>query len=569
MKGIMIWALAAALLSLPSIAEAQRPTEIGPHRRSHQKGAVAPDGYIITLRDGADPASVAAEVGVKPKHVYRHLLKGFRTDLKRAERERLQRDSRVVRIEPDALVSAYQSASSWGLDRIDQRALPLSSTFTRWYTGRGVTVYIVDTGIRYDHTEFGGRAIPGYDAFGGDGNDCNGHGTHVAGVAGGSTYGVANEVTLVSARVLDCYGSGYTSGVIAALDWIAANRRLPAVVNMSLGGPIVQALDDAVARLQATGVIVAAAAGNDSTDACLGSPARVAEVLTVGASDQYDRRGSFSSYGSCVDLFAPGVLVPGPYARSSTDLVLMSGTSTATPHVAGTVALLLQHYPSLTARQVHDSIRAFATKSVVSDALSANNHLLYALEGVHGTVATEPAPAPAPSPDPTPLPNQPPAASFTVSCTNYTCTFSDRSTDSDGRVVAWSWAFGTGATSTQQNPTYSFPAAGTYTVTLRVTDDKGATGTSAGSFTLSPPPPAAIGISLRGSRSSNTLTVDISWSGATGSYVDIYRNGVRIASTPNDGHYRDALRVKGGGTVSYRVCLSGSTTCSGTATMNY
>jgi subtilisin family serine protease len=562
---------AAAMAMMPALADAQRPTTtIGPMGRDGAQRGKAAGRFIVTLREGVDPAAVAAEVGAQPDHVYRNALRGFGGTVSEIALGRLRKDPRVLRIEEDAPVTAYQTSTpSWGLDRIDQRSLPLNGQTTRTYTGSGVTIYIVDSGIRYDHVEFGGRASGGYDAFGGDGGDCNGHGTHVAGMAAGSTYGVANAARLVSVRVLDCNGSGLSSGVIAGLDWIAANRRLPAVVNVSLGGPAVQALDDAVARLTASGALVVAAAGNEATDACLGSPARVPSALTVGASDNADRRGSFSNYGTCVDLFAPGVTVPGPYHTSSTALVYMSGTSTASPHVAGVVALMLQQYGSLTPQQAHDSIRARSTKGVIADALSANNHLLFSLASAMGTTAPSPTPAPTPAPAPSPVPNVAPAASFTVSCTNLTCTFTDRSTDADGSIVGWNWAFGSAGTSTARNPTFTFPAAGTYTVTLRVTDDKGATGSSSGTFTLSPPPPPPINISLRASRSGSKLTVDISWSGASGTYVDLYRNGARFTTTANDGHYRDVRSVSGSGSITYKVCLQGTSTCSGNATLRY
>lgn len=565
MKGKWLWILcAAASMMLPAITDAQRPTTtIEPRGRGVSQ--FAQGRFIVTLRDGVDPIAVSTEHGIRPDHIYRTVFTGFGAAVSDIARTRLQSDPRVVRIEQDAIVTAYQTtAQSWGLDRIDQRSLPLDNLYTRRYNGSGVTIYIVDTGIRYDHTEFGGRAIGGYDAFGGDGSDCQGHGTHVAGMAAGANYGVASGASLVSVRVLDCNGSGYTSGVIAGLDWIAANKRTPAVVNMSLGGPVVQALDDAVLRLISGGTLVVAAAGNDNTDACLSSPSRVAQALTVGASDNTDQRGGFSNWGACVDMFAPGVMVPGPYFRSSTDLVYMSGTSTASPHVAGAVALLLQHYPSLGARQAADSMRAYATKGVVVDSKSTNNHLLYSLEGAQGTTT------------PTPTVNMPPSSSFTVSCSDLACTFTDRSADADGSVVGWNWAFGTGATSTAHNPSYTYPAAGSYTVTLKVTDDKGAVGTSSGTFTVSapattpPPTTSTITIALSSSRSSKNLTTDIRWSGASGASVDLYRNGAKLSTTPNDGHFRDVVRVKGSGTITYRVCQAGSTTiCSATASAAY
>jgi aqualysin 1 len=329
----------------------------------------------------------ARSAGARILAVYGAALKGYTARLTPAQLAAVRADSRVAFVEADRTVSisTTQTNAPWGLDRIDQRARPLSTTFTYTNTGAGVRAYIIDTGIRFSHSQFGGRASSGFDAIdGGSADDCNGHGTHVAGTVGGSTYGVAKGVSLIGVRVLGCNGSGSTSGVIAGVNWVTGNHQAgqPAVANMSLGGGASSALDTAVRNSIADGVSYAVAAGNGNifgmaVNACNSSPARVGEAMTISATDSSDRKASWANYGNCVDWFAPGVSITSAWYNSNTATRTISGTSMATPHTAGVAALYLQGNPGASPATVRSTLFSLTTKSVVTSSSTTNNHLLF------------------------------------------------------------------------------------------------------------------------------------------------------------------------------------------------
>jgi subtilisin family serine protease len=347
--------------------------------------------YIVTLDATRAPAQVAERaerLGGRIEHVYTAALTGFAVRLPTALAERLNTLPGVVAVEENLPVhaTATQSGAPWGLDRADQRGRTLDSSFGYTATGEGVTAYVIDTGIQFAHEDFGGRAVSGYDAVELDtpADDCNGHGTHVAGTVGGTTHGVAKGVRLVAVRVLDCAGSGTTAGVIAGIDYVTGNHQAgqPAVANMSLGGGVSTALDAAVTRSINDGVTYAVAAGNGNSvgvaqDACKYSPARVTGALTIGATDRSDAPASFSNYGKCVDLFAPGVGITSDWHTTTTETNTISGTSMATPHVTGVAALYLQTRPAASPATVSSAIKGLTTKDAVRTTRTANNDLLF------------------------------------------------------------------------------------------------------------------------------------------------------------------------------------------------
>ena len=385
MKRLWIWVVCSALGTAMAFAGGQ-----GDFRKASKKPV--PGSYIVVLEeDVRDLPETASEMAYanfgRLGFVYNRALRGFSVEMTEERARALARDPRVAWVEEDSEVelSAAQSNATWGLDRIDQRDRPLNGTYVYNGTGSGVKAYIVDTGILASHTQFGGRVIAGYTAIG-DGRgttDCNGHGTHVAGTVGGSTYGVAKSVTLVPVRVLDCNGSGTNSGVIAGVDWVASNHGAgqPAVANMSLGGSASSALDTAVRNSIADGVTFVVASGNSNANACNYSPARVTEAITVNASTSSDARSSFSNYGSCTDIFAPGSSITSAWYSSTTATNTISGTSMASPHVAGVAALYLQSNPSASPSTVWGVIRDSASANKISGVNGSPNLLLYSLLG--------------------------------------------------------------------------------------------------------------------------------------------------------------------------------------------
>ena len=357
----------------------------------------ASESVIVVFRDGvADPVALTQQLGRQhgfaPLFFYQHALKGFAASLSSRAVDALSRNPNVAWVEADGPVwlVADQTGATWGLDRIDEKSRPLDGNYTYDFTGAGVTAYIIDTGIRFSHSDFaGGRATSGFDAVdGGTADDCHGHGTHVAGTTGGATYGVAKGVSLVAVRVLDCNGSGTWSGIIAGIDWVTKDHDPgeAAVANMSLGGGANSSVDAAVRNSIADGVSYAVAAGNGNIvgiaqDACKYSPARVSAAMTIGATDSTDKKASWSNYGNCVDWFAPGVSITSAWKDSDTATKTISGTSMATPHTAGAAALYLQENPTATPQQVRDGLYVRTTKAIVSSSKTANNHLLCSLAG--------------------------------------------------------------------------------------------------------------------------------------------------------------------------------------------
>jgi subtilisin family serine protease len=346
------------------------------------------NSYIVVFKDGATASatSVAEAHNAKVTHTYRTALRGYAATMSEADAKRTAADPAVAYVEQNRVITALETQPnppSWGLDRVDQRTLPLDSSYTYPNAGNGVTAYIIDTGIRTTHSDFGGRASWGTNTADSNNTDCNGHGTHVAGTVGGTAHGIAKQVNLVAVKVLNCQGSGTLAGVAQGIDWVTANAAKPAVANMSLGASGTNAtLENAVRNSISSGVTYAIASGNSSANACNFTPARTPEAITVNATDRTDARSSFSNYGSCTDIFAPGRDITSAWNTSDTATNTISGTSMATPHVTGAAAVYLGSPPTATPAAVDSALKASASIGKVSNPGSGSpNNLLFVGEG--------------------------------------------------------------------------------------------------------------------------------------------------------------------------------------------
>lgn len=456
---------------------------------------LVPNEYIVVLRTSQVSAaqlapqaqSMTAAAGGQVIVVYGAALNGFAVRADAAAIAKIRANPNVEFVEPVQIyrTSITQNGATWGIDRIDQRNLPLSTSFTYPTGGSAVHIYIIDTGIRLTHTDFTGRIGNGFDAItsGGNANDCNGHGTHVSGTAGGTIYGVMKTATMHPVRVLDCSGSGTTTQVVNGINWVTANAIQPAVSNMSLGGGASTSIDNATNNMVAAGVVSAVAAGNSNADACNSSPARAASAITTAATTSTDARSSFSNFGTCVDIFAPGSAITSDWNNSDTGTNTISGTSMASPHVAGAAALYRSFNPTHTAVQVASALITNATSNaVISPGTGSPNRLLYM-----GFIGGGPPPT-----------NQNPVANFTVNCVlrpdgiGNDCTYNGTgSTDADGTIASWNWTSSVRPALSGAIVSYPYPTGMSVSATLTVTDNVGGTGTKTQTFTVggAPPPP--------------------------------------------------------------------------------
>jgi subtilisin family serine protease len=374
-------AAVAVAVAVPTVAEGAEGTVLGAGAAN-----AVPGSYIVVFKDGIEGSGVAAKYGAAVRTTYSAALHGFAATMSDRAARRMAADPAVAFVEQDQvfrLTTDQLNPPSWGLDRVDQRNLPLDAKYTFNTTASNVTAYVIDTGIRVTHSTFGGRATFGFNAVGdGINTDCNGHGTHVAGTIGGSQFGLAKGVRLVAVKVLSCSGSGTTTQVVNGINFVTQQHATgaPATVNMSLGGGASTAIDNAVRNSVADGVTYAIASGNSNANACNFSPARVTQAITVNASDRNDARASFSNFGTCTDIFAPGVSIVSSWNTSDTATQTLSGTSMATPHVAGAAALYLAGHPTASPATVASALAANATANrITNPGTGSPNRLLFTI----------------------------------------------------------------------------------------------------------------------------------------------------------------------------------------------
>jgi aqualysin 1 len=479
---VVLGALAVSACQDVAGPEAPLAGPEGPPPRAVQADTI-PGQYIVLLKSSvADVEAATRDLMWNRRsaiaQTYQYAVKGFAAKLSKAQADSLSRNPKVELVQPDLRVrgegvTVQSNPSSWGIDRVDERDYPLDSRYSYGASGSGVNVYVIDGGVRVSHSEFGGRAHFAFDALGGSGTDCRGHGTHIAGTIAGATYGIAKKANIYSVKVLDCEGNSELSKIIAGVDWVTGHRKLPAVANMSLGSVGNSIFDAAVQASINSGVTYVASAGNDDTDACKQSPARVSQVLTVGATKQNDYRASWSNFGSCVDIFAPGDLITSAFYTSDGATRVMSGTSMASPHVAGVAALYLSAHPSATPSQVRSAIVGNATTGHVHDAAGTANRIVYS-GFISGTSTSEPASSePPPTEEQSLSSSSDPTASFTYSCDGRTCTFNSSASTAPNGLLSRTWRFGDGAEAGGEKVLKTYASSGTYTVRFYIYDVKG------------------------------------------------------------------------------------------------
>lgn len=476
MKQTGLWSLAAlAVVACSDANSPSGPTRLAPYVESNGDltSQVVPGEYIVVLNDNVgDVMGASVTSGAEVMATWDKALRGYAVRATAEQLRAIRADARVKFVEPNGRVSitATQSPTpSWGLDRIDQANLPLDNSYTYPSTAAGVHVYTIDTGILLTHNDFAGRMSNGFDAItsGGTANDCHGHGTHVSGTIGGTTYGVAKGVTFHPVRVLNCSGSGTNTQVINGINWVAANKIQPAVANMSLGGSFSAALNTASNNLVIAGVVLAVASGNSSADACSFSPASADSAISVNASTITDARASFSNFGTCTDIFAPGNNIVSDYIGSNSATATLSGTSMASPHVAGAAALYRAANPGDTPGQVKAALLAGATVNKITNPGAGSPNRLLNIQFIGGGGGG----------------NQPPTADFTVTCTaGVNCIANASPSTDDGGFgnLTFAWANNVGRPAKTANPaTYNYnagnPSKNTFNLTLTVTDAGGLT----------------------------------------------------------------------------------------------